>query len=157
MPAAEAAARGLAFLRAAGLYRRAIELSASHPRWLLERSIGEALLSAGHAAHAATAFASAVYHAPASEKTALRRLAAEHFLKSGVVTEGLRMLREALADVKLGYPGDDGVGAGLPGGHRNSRRCAACASSRAPKLVPKSSSESTWRLRPARALRCSTW
>jgi len=104
LPAAEAAAQGLAFLRAAGLYRRAVELGAPKPRWQLERSIGDALLSAGHAAHAATAFASAVHHAPASEKTALRRLAAEHFLKSGVETEGLRTLREALADVKLGYP-----------------------------------------------------
>ncbi|HVY27045.1 MAG TPA: AAA family ATPase [Polyangiaceae bacterium] len=104
LPAAETAERGLAFLRAAQLYRRAIELGVSQPRWQLERSVGDMLLSAGHAAEAAAAFASAVHHAPAAERTALRRLAAEHFLKSGGETEGLRLLREALADVKLGYP-----------------------------------------------------
>ncbi len=102
--AAVAAERGLAFLRAAGLYRRAIELELPHPRWQLERSVGDMLLAAGHAGEAAAAFASAVHHAPAAERTALRRLAAEHFLKSGGETEGLRLLREALTDVKLGYP-----------------------------------------------------
>ncbi|HYQ17789.1 MAG TPA: AAA family ATPase, partial [Polyangiaceae bacterium] len=102
--AAESAERGLAFVRAAGMYRRAIELGAPQPRWLLERSVGQMLLASGHAAQAAAAFASAVHHAPDEEKTALRRLAAEHFLKSGIETEGLRLLREALADVKLGYP-----------------------------------------------------
>lgn len=104
LAAAQAAERALAFLRAAVLYRRAIELGAPHPRWELERSVGDMLLSAGHAAQAAAAFAGAVHHAPAGERTALRRLAAEHFLKSGGESEGLRLLREALADVKLGYP-----------------------------------------------------
>jgi serine/threonine protein kinase len=102
--AAQAAERGLAFLRAAGLYRRAIDLGAPHPRWQLERNVGDMLLAAGHAAEAAAAFASAVHHAPAGERTALRRMAAEHFLKSGGETEGLRLLREALTDVRLGYP-----------------------------------------------------
>jgi serine/threonine protein kinase len=104
LPAAEAAERGLAFLRASKLYRQAVELGVSHPRWQLQRSVGDMLLSAGHGAEAAAAFAEAVHHAPAGERTALRRLAAEHFLKSGGESEGLRLLREALADVKLGYP-----------------------------------------------------
>ena len=104
LSAALAAKRGLAFLRAAGLYRRAVELAVSEPRWQLERSVGEMLLAAGHANEAAAAFSSAVHHAPARERTELRRLAAEHFLKSGGELEGLRLLREALADVKLGYP-----------------------------------------------------
>jgi len=102
--AAVSAGRALAFLRAAGLYRRAIELEVDEPRWELERSVGDMLLAAGHASEAAAAFASAVHHAPANERTELRRLAAEHFLKSGGEVEGLRLLREALADVKLGYP-----------------------------------------------------
>lgn len=102
--AAETAERGLAFLRAARFYRVAIELEGARPRWELERSVGDMLLSAGRASEAAAAFASAVHYAPDGEKTALRRLAAEHFLKSGVETEGLRLLREALSDVKLGYP-----------------------------------------------------
>jgi hypothetical protein len=102
--AATAAERSLAFLRAAELYRRAIELEVPTPRWELERSVGEALLAAGRGATAAAAFASAVHHAPVAERTALRRLAAEHFLKSGGESEGLRLLREALSDVKLGYP-----------------------------------------------------
>ena len=104
LSAAQASERGLAFLRAAQLYRRAIELEVEAPRWELERSVGDALLSAGRGAEAAAAFASAVHHAPAGSRTALRRLAAEHFLKSGGESEGLRLLREALSDVKLGYP-----------------------------------------------------
>jgi tetratricopeptide (TPR) repeat protein len=103
--AARAAERSLAFLRAAGLYRQAIELEVESPRWQLERSVGDALLSAGHAAEAAATFASAVHHAPSGERTALRRSAAEHFLKTGRETEGLRLLREALDDVELAYPG----------------------------------------------------
>jgi serine/threonine protein kinase len=102
--AAQAAEQGLAFLRAARLYRRAVDLEAAHARWELLRSAGGALLSAGHGAEAAAAFAEAVHNAPPGERTALRRLAAEHYLKSGSETEGLRLLREALADVKLGYP-----------------------------------------------------
>ena len=104
LSAAAAAERALAFLRAAGLFRRAIELGISDARWRLERSVGEMLLAAGHASEAAAAFANAVHHAPAAERTALRSLAAEHFLKSGAETEGLRLLRESLSDVKLGYP-----------------------------------------------------
>jgi serine/threonine protein kinase len=104
LAAALAAEEGLAFLRAARLYRRAVELEVECPRWELLRSAGGALLAAGHGAEAATAFAEAVPHAPLAERTALRRLAAEHFLKSGGEGEGLRLLREALVDVKLGYP-----------------------------------------------------
>jgi eukaryotic-like serine/threonine-protein kinase len=104
LAAAAAAERGLAFLRASGLFRRAIELGVGESRWQLERSVGDMLLAAGHAAEAAAAFASAVHHAPPAERTALRSLAAEHFLKSGGETEGLRLLRESLGDVKLGYP-----------------------------------------------------
>ncbi len=54
--AAKAAERSLAFLRAAELYWKAIELEVPHPRWQLERSVGDALLSAGHAAEAAATF-----------------------------------------------------------------------------------------------------
>jgi hypothetical protein len=104
LPAAIAAETGLAFLLAAGHYRQAIELGVAHPRWQLERSEGDALLSAGHAAEAAAAYARAVHHAPPTERTALRRKAAEHFLKTGGETEGLKLLREALDDVKIGYP-----------------------------------------------------
>jgi serine/threonine protein kinase len=104
LPAAVAAETGLAFLRAAGLYRQAIDLQVAHPRWHLERSVADALLSAGHAAEAAAAYASAVQHAPAAERTALRRRAAEHFLKTGGETEGLKLLREALDDVEIAYP-----------------------------------------------------
>ncbi len=104
LSAAQAAETGLAFLRAAGLYRQAIELEVAHPRWQLERSVADALLSAGHAAEAAAAYASAVHHAPPAERTALRRRAAEHFLKTGGETVGLKLLREALDDVEIPYP-----------------------------------------------------
>jgi tetratricopeptide (TPR) repeat protein len=104
LPAAQAAERALAFLQAARLYRQAIELGVEEPRWTLERRAGEMLLAAGHGADAAAAFAAAVASAPRSERTALRRSAAEHYLKSGDQQEGLRLLREALGDVKLGFP-----------------------------------------------------
>jgi hypothetical protein len=104
LAAADAAEQSLAFVRAARLYGLAVELGAPRPRWELERRVGDSLLGAGRGAEAAAAFASAVHHAPAAERTALRRLAAEHFLKSGGETEGVRLLREALNDVKLGYP-----------------------------------------------------
>ncbi len=105
LAAADGAEQSLAFLRAASLYQRAIELAVpGRPRWQLERQAGDALLAAGRGAEAAAAFARAVPHAPADVRTELRRLAAEHFLKSGGESEGLRLLREALQDVKLGYP-----------------------------------------------------
>ncbi|HEY6079330.1 MAG TPA: AAA family ATPase [Polyangiaceae bacterium] len=104
LAAADAAEQSLAFVRAARLYGLAVELGADRPRWQLERRVGESLLAAGRAAAAAAAFAGAVHHAPPEQRTALRRLAAEHFLKSGGETEGVRLLREALGDVKLGYP-----------------------------------------------------
>ncbi len=104
LAAADAAEQNLAFVRAARLYGLAVELGAPRPRWQLERCVGESLLGAGRGAEAAAAFAGAVQHAPPNERTALRRLAAEHFLKSGGEVEGVRLLREALSDVKLGYP-----------------------------------------------------
>lgn len=104
LAAARAAEQGLAFLRAAELYRRAVELEVEHPRWELLRSAANMLLFAGHGAAAAAAFAEAVHHAPMGKRTALRRLAAEHWLKSGGEAEGLVALRKALSDVKLAYP-----------------------------------------------------
>jgi serine/threonine protein kinase len=104
LPAAIAAETGLAFARAASLYRQAIELEVAAPRWQLERSAADALVAAGHAAEAAATYASAVQHAPVNERTALRRQAAEHFLKTGGEVEGLKLLRQALDDVKIPYP-----------------------------------------------------
>ena len=101
--AADAAERGLAFLRAAALYRAAIGLRAGSPD-LLYAKLGDALVNAGRSADAADAYMEAAGHAPRHEATNLRRTAAEHYLKSGREEKGLAVLREVLAEVGIRYP-----------------------------------------------------
>jgi hypothetical protein len=103
MRAAEAADRGLAFLRAAALYRAAIALQAASLD-LLYAKLGDALVNAGRGADAADAYMEAAVHAPRHEATDLRRTAAEHYLKSGRDEKGLAVLREVLAEVGIRYP-----------------------------------------------------
>ncbi len=101
--AADAADRGLAFLRAAALYRAAIGLHAG-PLDVLYTKLGDALANAGRGASAADAYLEAAAHAPPGEATSLRRTAAEHYLKSGRDTKGLAVLREVLTEVGIRYP-----------------------------------------------------
>ncbi|HEX3774690.1 MAG TPA: protein kinase [Polyangiaceae bacterium] len=104
LTAARAAENGLAFMRAARLYRTAIELGADRPKSDLLASVGDALVNAGRSSEAADAYLEAAQAAPSEGAVELQRRAAEHLLKSGRDTEGLAVLREVLAAVELSYP-----------------------------------------------------
>jgi serine/threonine protein kinase len=101
--AADAADRGLAFSRAAALYRAAIALGAASQD-VLYAKLGDALANAGRGAEAADAYLEAASRAPERDAGDLRRIAAEHYLKSGQQERGLAVLRQVLAEVGLNYP-----------------------------------------------------
>ncbi len=105
--AADAAMEALAFERAVDLYERAIKLSqtssAQHGR--LRGALGDALAHAGRRADAAAMYREASLLADsAAERFDLARRAAEAYLNSGHVDEGVRALEEVLASVDLKMP-----------------------------------------------------
>ncbi|WP_437752600.1 serine/threonine-protein kinase [Sorangium sp. So ce1389] len=108
--AAEQASEALAFERAARMYSIALELHGDDPaRHRLHEKLADALVNAGHGAAAAAHFASAAdaLAARAADAPAvidLRRRAAEHYLRSGHVDQGIGMLRDVLSAVGLHYP-----------------------------------------------------
>ena len=104
MTAAEAAESALAFMRAARLYRMAIEIGVDRPRHELLARAGDALVHAGRSSDAADAYREAAAVAPGDRAIELQRLAAEHCLKSGRDLEGLEVLRAVLGKVGLNYP-----------------------------------------------------
>ena len=87
--AAHAADRALAFLRAARLYRAAIDLGAPSPEILYAR-LGQALANAGRGAEAAEAYLQAASLSHGAEATELRRMAAEHFSRAVASSAGSR-------------------------------------------------------------------
>lgn len=126
--AAERAAAALAFSRAAALYRAALDSGVPHAEsWRLRAKMAEALASSGKGREAAESFAAAAREIEAPARRApggrgagrepttpspdvevealdLRRRAAEHYLRSGHVDEGLALLRDVLARTGAGYP-----------------------------------------------------
>ena len=104
LAAAQAAETGLAFLRAARLYRVALEIGVDRPPAELLAAVGNALVNAGRSAEAADAYLDAARVASDGEAVELERRAAEHFLKSGRDREGLSVLRAVLKRAGLGYP-----------------------------------------------------
>jgi hypothetical protein len=104
---AEQASGALAFDKAARLYRQAIDLGAGGPerRRELSTKLGGALLKSGRGREAALAFLSAAEEAPDDEAIALKHSAAEQFLISGHVDEGMDVLRGVLRAVELPLPG----------------------------------------------------
>ena len=102
--AAQAAESALAFVRAARLYRLAIEIGVARPRDELFNRLADALVNAGRSSDAADAYLEAAATAPGARASELRRLAAEHYLKSGRDRDGLRVLRTVLKEVGLRYP-----------------------------------------------------
>ena len=112
MTAAEAAENGLAFMRAARLYRMAIEIGVERPRHELLARAGDALVHAGRSSDAADAYREAAEVAPSERAIELQRLAAEHCLKSGRDREGLEALRAVLGKVGLSYPQSPGAALG---------------------------------------------
>ncbi|WP_437631812.1 ATP-binding protein [Sorangium sp. So ce854] len=108
--AAEQAAEALAFERAARLYERALGLlsgDAGLPeaeRRALEVRCADALVDAGEGAAAARIYAAAAEGAESGLGLELRRRAAEQYLRSGHIDEGLELVRAVLRAVGLSLP-----------------------------------------------------
>ncbi len=102
--AAVAAEAGLAFMRAARLYRMALEIGLDRPRFELLARAGDALVHAGRSSEAADAYQEAAEAAPTEHAIELQRRAAEHLLKGGRDREGLEALQTVLKNVGMSYP-----------------------------------------------------
>jgi serine/threonine protein kinase len=99
--AAERAAETLAFDQAANLYRRSLDLrpvTGAEGRELRAK-LGNALANAGRGAEAGPVFLNTAEEAEATQALELRRRAAEQFLVSGRIGEGLDVLRIVLSAV----------------------------------------------------------
>jgi hypothetical protein len=103
---AQRAASALAFLRAAELYRLALEWrpGTEESTRRLQVARGDALVNAGRSAEAARLFATAGAAAPRRDALELRGRAVEQFLAAGLIDEGVGVLRELARDLGLRYP-----------------------------------------------------
>ncbi|HBB88159.1 MAG TPA: ATP-binding protein [Blastocatellia bacterium] len=104
--AARKAASALAFDRAAGFYRRALELAPARDAELvdLKRGLAEALVNAGRPAQAAQAYLEVAKLTSARHSLEFKRRAAQQLLMGGHINEGLELIRSVLAAVGLSYP-----------------------------------------------------
>ncbi len=104
--AAKKAADALAFDRAAGFYRRALELAPSRGAELidLKRGLAEALVNAGRLAEAAQAYLDVADDTSAEHSLDFKRRAAEQLLKGGHIEEGLELIRSVLSAVGFTLP-----------------------------------------------------
>ena len=105
--AARQAAETLAFDRAARLFLLALELSNSADstaRRGFRVSLGDALANAGRGAEAASSYLAAAHKAPTAEALELQRRAAEQLLRTGLIDQGLPLLRSVLEKVGFRYP-----------------------------------------------------
>jgi serine/threonine protein kinase len=101
--AADAAAKALAFDRAARLYRRAIELNAGIDVDTIRRKLGDVLANAGRGREAAMEYL-AVKSESFGDDLELKRKAAQQLLFSGHVDEGLSAVRTILALTGIAFP-----------------------------------------------------
>jgi len=97
--AADQAARAFAFDHASRLYRTALVLAGhdAETSRALEEKLGDALANAGRGAEAAEAYLRAGRGVADEIRLDLERRAAENFLRSGYVDEGMRTLRAVVA------------------------------------------------------------
>ncbi|MET0406003.1 MAG: protein kinase [Cystobacter sp.] len=100
--AADKAAETLAFERAAELYRQAAECIRGDPSLGVKRA--DALVNAGRCAQAAPLYLQAVQEDSEDGGFALRLRAAEQWLVSGHIDEGLKHLKPLLEQVGVVYP-----------------------------------------------------
>jgi hypothetical protein len=104
--AAEQASAALAFDRAVRLYKQALELhsgSASENR-SLRIKLAKALANAGRGAEAAVVYLAAAQEAEVARALELQRQAAEQFLRSGRIDEGLEVVRNVLGKLGMKLP-----------------------------------------------------
>jgi hypothetical protein len=104
--AARKAATALAFDRAVGFYRRALELAPVRDAELvdLKRGLADALANAGRPAEAAQAYIEVAQVTSAARSLDFKRRAAQQLLMGGHIKEGLELTRSVLAAVGLTYP-----------------------------------------------------
>jgi hypothetical protein len=108
--AADQAAEALAFDRAVRLYRMGLDLwkPEASQRTQLRTQLAEALANASRGKEAGQAFLAAAEGAEPHEALELKRRAGEQFLTSGVIDEGLTVLRSVLAMVGMRLPSTPG-------------------------------------------------
>lgn len=106
LQAADLAANGLAFERAADLYRKAFATGAiaTNDEWDVRRRMAESIAHAGRGYAAAGEYLRACDCAPPDQCDGLRRKAAVLQLTTGHYSEGVTTLRGCLASVGLRYP-----------------------------------------------------
>ena len=94
--AAKKAASALAFDRAAGFYRRALELAPARGAELvdLKRGLADALVNAGRPAEAAEAYLEIAQLTSAGHSLDFKRRAAQQLLMGGHIKEGLELIRQ---------------------------------------------------------------
>jgi serine/threonine protein kinase/tetratricopeptide (TPR) repeat protein len=104
--AARKAATALAFDRAAGFYRRALELAPARGAELvdLKRGLADALVNAGRPAEAANAYLDVAQLTSAGHSLDFKRRAAQQLLMGGHIEEGLELIRSVLAAVGFTLP-----------------------------------------------------
>lgn len=104
--AARKAASALAFDRAAGFYRRALELAPARGAELvdLKRGLAESLANAGRPAEAAEAYLEVAQLSSAAHSLDFRRRAAQQLLMGGHIKEGLELIKSVLAAVGFTLP-----------------------------------------------------
>ena len=104
--AAKKATSALAFDRAAGFYRRALELAPARGAELvdLKRGLADALVNAGRPAEAAQAYLDVAEVATAAHSLEFKRRAAQQLLMGGHIKEGLELIRSVLAAVGFALP-----------------------------------------------------
>ena len=103
---ADRAAAALAFDRACGLYRQALQYAPKDAaeQFRIERRLTEALSHAGRSAEAAQHYLALYERAPEGERTLFLERAAHHFCSSGHVDEGIAAYRTVLAGAGTHYP-----------------------------------------------------
>jgi serine/threonine protein kinase/tetratricopeptide (TPR) repeat protein len=104
--AARKAATALAFDRAAGFYRRALELAPVRDAELVDLKCGlaDALANAGRPAEAAEAYLEVAQVSSASHSLDFKRRAAQQLLMGGHIKEGLELIRSVLTAVGFTLP-----------------------------------------------------
>src|SRR5262249_26691532 len=130
------------------LYRLAVEHGGGEV-WLSHAKLAEALSNAGRSAEAAGHFARAAErlyaHEPASPRALeWKRQASEEYLRSGLVDDGLRALREVLQAVGARYPETTAEAVTAVLLHRAELRRQNARASAAPTAADRARLEAYW-------------